>query len=111
MRDGGGSGRQNVGAWLVKSNQSSATSVRLAASALAQCETVAEDEEDVCVVSQSSVRGRRNGWRLTIISFHLFRFPALPYQPAASSVIRHKHTIATIRGCAEARGERNVLFV
>lgn len=63
------------------------------------------------VVTQPSVRGRGNRWRLTIISFHLFRFPAPPYQPAASSVIRHKDTIATIRGCAEARGDRNVLFV
>lgn len=63
------------------------------------------------VVTQPSVRGRGNRWRLTIIPFHLFRFPAPPYQPAASSVIRHKDTIATIRGCAEARGDRNVLFV
>lgn len=50
-------------------------------------------------VTQSTAKGHRNHWWLTIISFDLFRFPAPPYQTVVSSVIHQKDTIGTIRLC------------
>lgn len=49
--------------------------------------------------TQSTAKGHRNHWWLTIISFDLFRFPAPPYQAVTPSVIHQKDTIATIRAC------------
>lgn len=49
--------------------------------------------------TQSTAKGHRNHWWLTIILFDLFRFPAPPYQTVIPSVIHQKDTIATIRVC------------
>lgn len=49
--------------------------------------------------TQSTAKGHRNHWWLTIILFDLFGFPAPPYQAVIPSVIHQKDTIATIRAC------------
>lgn len=49
--------------------------------------------------TQSTAKGHRNHWWLTIVPFDLFRFPALPYQAVIPSVIHQKDTIETIRAC------------